>query len=111
MENIEQDEKLKAIYEEIEVPLIPVMSRIERTGVFVDDMLLSAQSQEIAVRLDELEQKNTRLPSKSSSMNSPGNSCKRFCLRKWVCLLSKKTPSGSPSTNDIAGTGARLPAT
>ncbi|MCW1889631.1 hypothetical protein OK016_09725 [Vibrio chagasii] len=56
MENIEQDEKLKAIYEGIEVPLIPVMSRIERTRLYSSMMtcLLGAQSQEIAVRLDEL---------------------------------------------------------
>ncbi|POF59123.1 DNA polymerase I, partial [Vibrio vulnificus] len=55
--NIEQDEKLNAIYQEIEVPLVPVLSRMERTGVLIDDMKLSAQSQEIAVRLGELEQK------------------------------------------------------
>lgn len=58
--NIEQDEKLKSVYEEIEMPLVPVLSRIERTGVLIDDMKLSAQSVEIAARLEELEQKSLR---------------------------------------------------
>lgn len=58
--NIEQDEKLKSVYEEIEMPLVPVLSRIERTGVLIDDMKLSAQSVEIAARLEELEKKSLR---------------------------------------------------
>ncbi|MCG9554239.1 DNA polymerase I [Vibrio sp. Isolate31] len=99
MENIEQDEKLKAIYEEIEVPLIPVMSRIERTGVFVDDMLLGAQSQEISVRLDELEQKAYELAEQEFNMNSP-KQLQAILFEKMGLPVIKKTPSGSPSTNE-----------
>eukprot|EP01029_Cantina_marsupialis_P004789 TRINITY_DN1501_c0_g1_i2.p1 TRINITY_DN1501_c0_g1~~TRINITY_DN1501_c0_g1_i2.p1 ORF type:complete len:933 (-),score=37.38 TRINITY_DN1501_c0_g1_i2:6236-9034(-) len=99
MENIEQDEKLKSIYEEIEVPLIPVMSRIERTGVFVDDMLLGAQSQEIAVRLDELEQKAYEIAEQEFNMNSP-KQLQAILFEKMGLPVIKKTPSGSPSTNE-----------
>lgn len=99
MENIEQDEKLKAIYEEIEVPLIPVMSRIERTGVFVDDMLLGAQSQEIAVRLDELEQKAYEIAEQEFNMNSP-KQLQAILFEKMGLPVIKKTPSGAPSTNE-----------
>ena len=99
MENIQQDEKLKAIYEEIEVPLIPVMSRIERTGVFVDDMLLGAQSQEIAVRLDELEQKAYEIAEQEFNMNSP-KQLQAILFEKMGLPVIKKTPSGSPSTNE-----------
>lgn len=99
MKNIEQDEKLKAIYEEIEVPLIPVMSRIERTGVFVDDMLLGAQSQEIAVRLDELEQKAYEIAEQEFNMNSP-KQLQAILFEKMGLPVIKKTPSGSPSTNE-----------
>ncbi|WP_333918947.1 DNA polymerase I [Vibrio crassostreae] len=99
MENIEQDEKLKAIYEEIEVPLIPVMSRIERTGVFIDDMLLGAQSQEIAVRLDELEQKAYEIAEQEFNMNSP-KQLQAILFEKMGLPVIKKTPSGSPSTNE-----------
>ncbi|NAZ54631.1 DNA polymerase I [Vibrio toranzoniae] len=99
MENIEQDEKLKAIYEEIEVPLIPVMSRIERTGVFIDDMLLGAQSQEIAVRLVELEQKAYEIAEQEFNMNSP-KQLQAILFEKMGLPVIKKTPSGSPSTNE-----------
>ncbi|CDU10932.1 DNA polymerase I [Vibrio coralliirubri] len=99
MENIDQDEKLKAIYEEIEVPLIPVMSRIERTGVFIDDMLLGAQSQEIAVRLDELEQKAYEIAEQEFNMNSP-KQLQAILFEKMGLPVIKKTPSGAPSTNE-----------
>ncbi|MCX2758147.1 DNA polymerase I [Vibrio sp. Sgm 22] len=99
MENIEQDEKLKAIYEEIEVPLLPVMSRIERTGVFIDDMLLGAQSQEIAVRLDELEQKAYEIAEQEFNMNSP-KQLQAILFEKMGLPVIKKTPSGAPSTNE-----------
>ncbi|URM14334.1 DNA polymerase I [Vibrio splendidus] len=99
MENIEQDEKLKTIYEEIEVPLIPVMSRIERTGVFIDDMLLGTQSQEIAVRLDELEQKAYEIAEQEFNMNSP-KQLQAILFEKMGLPVIKKTPSGAPSTNE-----------
>ncbi|TKF34213.1 DNA polymerase I [Vibrio kanaloae] len=99
MENIEQDEKLKNIYEDIEVPLIPVMSRIERTGVFIDDMLLGAQSQEIAVRLVELEQKAYEIAEQEFNMNSP-KQLQAILFEKMGLPVIKKTPSGSPSTNE-----------
>ena len=99
MQNIEQDEKLKAIYEEIEVPLVPVISRIERTGVFVDDMLLGAQSQEIAARLDELEQKAYEIAEQEFNMNSP-KQLQAILFEKMGLPVVKKTPSGAPSTNE-----------
>ncbi|MCF7504273.1 MULTISPECIES: DNA polymerase I [Vibrio] len=99
MENLDQDEKLKAIYEEIEVPLIPVMSRIERTGVFIDDMLLGAQSQEIAVRLDELEQKAYEIAEQEFNMNSP-KQLQAILFEKMGLPVIKKTPSGAASTNE-----------
>ena len=99
MQHIEQDEKLKAIYEEIEVPLVPVISRIERTGVFVDDMLLGAQSQEIAARLDELEQKAYEIAEQEFNMNSP-KQLQAILFEKMGLPVVKKTPSGAPSTNE-----------
>lgn len=78
---IEQDSKLAQVYREIEMPLVPVLSRIERTGVMIDDMLLSAQSQEIALRLDELEKRRMNwLASHSTSAHR--SNCKPFCLSK-----------------------------
>ncbi|MEZ8102379.1 DNA polymerase I [Vibrio bivalvicida] len=99
MTNIEQDEKLKGIYQDIEVPLVPVLSRIERTGVLIDDMKLSAQSQEIAQRLDELEQKAFEIAEQEFNMNSP-KQLQAILFEKMGLPVTKKTPSGTPSTNE-----------
>ncbi|NVD08096.1 DNA polymerase I [Vibrio sp. JPW-9-11-11] len=99
MENIEQDEKLKAVYEHIEMPLVPVLSRIERTGVLIDDMKLATQSQEIAQRLDELEQKAYQVAEQEFNMNSP-KQLQAILFEKMGLPVVKKTPSGTPSTNE-----------
>ncbi|MGP8308065.1 DNA polymerase I [Vibrio sp. YIC-376] len=97
--NIEQDEKLKSVYEEIEMPLVPVLSRIERTGVLIDDMKLSAQSVEIAARLEELEKKTYEIAEQEFNMNSP-KQLQAILFEKMGLPVVKKTPSGTPSTNE-----------
>ncbi|ENG5872673.1 DNA polymerase I [Vibrio parahaemolyticus] len=97
--NIEQDEKLKSVYEEIEMPLVPVLSRIERTGVLIDDMKLSAQSVEIAAHLEELEQKAYEIAEQEFNMNSP-KQLQAILFEKMGLPVVKKTPSGAPSTNE-----------
>lgn len=97
--NIEQDEKLKSVYEEIEIPLVPVLSRIERTGVLIDDMKLGAQSVEIAARLEELEQKAYEIAEQEFNMNSP-KQLQAILFEKMGLPVVKKTPSGTPSTNE-----------
>ncbi|TOJ66938.1 DNA polymerase I [Vibrio parahaemolyticus] len=97
--NIEQDEKLKSVYEEIEMPLVPVLSSIERTGVLIDDMKLSAQSVEIAARLEELEQKAYEIAEQEFNMNSP-KQLQAILFEKMGLPVVKKTPSGTPSTNE-----------
>ncbi|MGR5207082.1 DNA polymerase I [Vibrio sp. PNB23_22_7] len=97
--NIEQDDKLKSVYEEIEMPLVPVLSRIERTGVLIDDMKLSAQSVEIAARLEELEKKAYEVAEQEFNMNSP-KQLQAILFEKMGLPVVKKTPSGTPSTNE-----------
>ncbi|YCO03570.1 DNA polymerase I [Vibrio sp. VNB-15] len=97
--NIEQDEKLKTVYEEIEMPLVPVLSRIERTGVLIDDMKLGTQSVEIAARLEELEQKAYEIAEQEFNMNSP-KQLQALLFEKMGLPVIKKTPSGTPSTNE-----------
>ncbi len=98
-DNIAQDEKLTAIYQEIEMPLVPVLSRMERTGVLIDDMKLGTQSQEIAARLDELEQKAYEIAEQEFNMNSP-KQLQAILFEKMGLPVIKKTPSGTPSTNE-----------
>ncbi|WP_375752127.1 DNA polymerase I [Vibrio sp. HN007] len=99
VENIEQDDKLKSVYEEIEVPLVPVLSRMERTGVFIDDMLLGAQSQEIAVRLEQLEKEAYEIAGEEFNLSSP-KQLQAILFEKMGLPVVKKTPSGAPSTNE-----------
>jgi DNA polymerase-1 len=96
---LEKDEALNRIYQEIEVPLVPVLSRIERTGVLVDDMMLGAQSQEIAQRLDELEQKAYEVAGQEFNLSSP-KQLQAILFEKMGLPVVKKTPSGAPSTNE-----------
>ncbi|ENM5903057.1 DNA polymerase I [Vibrio mimicus] len=96
---IEQDNKLAQVYREIEMPLVPVLSRIERTGVMIDDMLLSAQSQEIALRLDELEKKAYELASQPFNLSSP-KQLQTILFDQMKLPVLQKTPSGTPSTNE-----------
>ncbi|MDP4491603.1 DNA polymerase I [Vibrio sp. AH4] len=96
---IEQDSKLEQVYREIEMPLVPVLSRIERTGVMIDDMLLSAQSQEIALRLDELEKKAYELAGQPFNLSSP-KQLQTILFEQMKLPVLQKTPSGTPSTNE-----------
>ncbi|CAM3957086.1 DNA polymerase I [Vibrio aerogenes CECT 7868] len=98
-ENIEANPKLKRVYEEIEVPLVPVLSRMERTGVLIDDSLLHAQSQEISVRLTELEQKAFEIAGEEFNLSSP-KQLQVILFDKMGLPVVKKTPSGAPSTNE-----------
>ncbi|WP_194090971.1 DNA polymerase I [Vibrio hibernica] len=96
---LEQDEKLLSIYKDIEVPLIPVISKIERTGVMIDDMLLNAQSQEIAARLDDLQLKAFEVAEQEFNLSSP-KQLQAILFEKMGLPVVKKTPSGAPSTNE-----------
>ncbi|WP_165312611.1 DNA polymerase I [Vibrio ziniensis] len=96
---IEQDEKLLPIYRDIEMPLVPVISRIERTGVLINDMLLGSQSQEIALRLDELEKKAFEIAGQEFNLSSP-KQLQTIFFEQMKLPVVKKTPSGTPSTNE-----------
>ncbi|PSV88623.1 DNA polymerase I [Photobacterium leiognathi] len=96
---VEADEKLKHVFDTIEMPLVPVLSRMERTGVYVDSMLLGAQSTEIAARLDELEKKAFEIADQEFNLSSP-KQLQAILFEKMGLPVLKKTPSGTPSTNE-----------
>ncbi|MFA0441059.1 DNA polymerase I [Vibrio sp. 10N.286.49.C2] len=96
---LEKNEALQRIYKEIEVPLVPVLSRIERTGVLIDDMLLGAQSQELALRLDELEKEAYEVAGQEFNLSSP-KQLQAILFEKMALPVIKKTPSGAASTNE-----------
>ncbi|MGF1803832.1 DNA polymerase I, partial [Aliivibrio sifiae] len=93
------DEKLNTVFTDIELPLISVLSRMERKGVYIDDMLLSAQSLEIGQRLDELEKAAYEVAGQEFNMNSP-KQLQAILFEKMELPVIKKTPSGAASTNE-----------
>jgi DNA polymerase-1 len=90
---------LQFIYEKIEVPTAVVLQKIERNGVLVDPQLLGVQSRELGVRMLEIERKAVELAGQPFNLNSPKQIGEIF-FEKLKLPVVKKTPSGSPSTDE-----------
>ena len=90
---------LTKVFDEIELPLIPVLSRIERTGALVDDTLLFQQSQELSERLAELETQAWDLAGQQFNLASP-KQLGEILFEKLEIPILKKTAKGAPSTKE-----------
>ncbi len=90
-------EGLLKVYQEIDLPLVPVLSRIERTGAVVDAHRLGEQSQQLAKRIVELEREAYELAGEEFNLNSPKQLQELF-FEKLGLPVIKKTPKGQPST-------------
>ena len=89
--------KQKKLYEEIEIPLIRVLSRIERTGVQVDAGALSQQSLELAERMAEIEQEVFEIAGHEFNLASP-KQLQVILFEEQGLPVVRKTPKGQPST-------------
>ena len=96
---IEPDANLRRVYHDIELPTSIVLQKIERNGVLVNKDLLATQSNEIGLRLIELEQKAYELAEQPFNLNSPKQLGEIF-FGKLGLPVVKKTPSGAPSTDE-----------
>ncbi|MEY4468097.1 MAG: polymerase, partial [Pseudomonadota bacterium] len=96
---IEANEKLRFIYEQIEVPTSIVLQRMERNGVLIDVDLLVAQSNELGIKLMELEKEAHALAEQPFNLNSP-KQLGEILFEKLKLPVVKKTPSGTPSTDE-----------
>jgi len=90
---------LRFVYEKIEVPTSVVLQKIERNGVRIDPERLNAQSHEIGLRLLELEKQAYEIAEQPFNLNSPKQIGEIF-FEKLQLPVVKKTPSGSPSTDE-----------
>ncbi len=91
--------QLEKVFAEIELPLIPVLSRIERSGALVDDTLLFQQSQELSERLAELETQAWELAGQQFNLASP-KQLGEILFEKLQIPVLKKTAKGAPSTKE-----------
>lgn len=94
---LEAESSLAKVFHDIEMPLVDVMSRLERNGALVDGNLLGKQSIEIGGRLVELERQAHELAGESFNLASP-KQLQALLFEKLGLPVKKKTPKGQPST-------------
>ena len=94
---LDKEPKLMAIFESLEKPLIPVLSKIEQQGALIDANMLGNQSIEIAARLIELEREAHELAGNPFNLSSP-KQLQVILFEELKLPVIKKTPKGAPST-------------
>lgn len=96
---LKKQEGLLHVFNAIEVPLIPVLSRMERNGALVDAKLLNDQSQELGIRLEEIEEEAYQLAGEKFNLASP-KQLGEVLFEKLNIPILKKTAKGAPSTKE-----------
>jgi len=96
-ERLQQEQGQRELFERIEMPLVPVLSKIERTGVRVDCDMLAAQSAELAERISELEGMAYEEAGATFNIASP-KQIQEILFEQLKLPVLAKTPKGQPST-------------
>ncbi|RDL45331.1 DNA polymerase I [Marinomonas piezotolerans] len=97
MPKLEKEGDLVSVLKDIELPLVPVLAKMEQTGALIDPELLHAQSAEIASKLQEIEIKAHEAAGESFNLSSP-KQLQVILFEKQGLPVIKKTPKGQPST-------------
>ena len=96
---VQADDKLSFIYNKIEMPSREVLFTIERNGVLIDQGMLNRQSNEIGMKLMDLEKQAFELAGQPFNLGSP-KQLQEILFGKLGIKPTKKTPSGAPSTDE-----------
>ena len=96
-EKLEQEPALSALYRKLEIPLVPVLSRIERNGALVCRDTLAAHSQELGQRILALESQAHELAGGPFNLGSP-KQLGEILFNQLELPVLRKTPKGAPST-------------
>jgi DNA polymerase-1 len=96
---IDRDEKLCRIYRDIEIPVMHVLAQMERHGVLLDVKLLGDLSREFGGKMLELEKQAHAQAGQPFNLNSP-KQIQEILFDKNKLPVIKKTPSGTPSTDE-----------
>ncbi len=107
-------EEQRLLYEHLELPLVPILSNMERQGVKVDALMLSQQSRELEQRMNELVEQSYQVAGEVFNLASPKQIQEIFFDKLGLPIL-RKTPKGQPSTaedvlEELAELGHELPA-
>ncbi|MBK1874049.1 DNA polymerase I [Marinobacter sp. 1-3A] len=89
--------KLQSVYENIDLPLVPVLSRMEQRGTLIRASTLRQHSQELAERMAELEKEAHEVAGENFNLASP-KQLQAIFYGKMGLPVIKKTPKGAPST-------------
>ena len=98
---LETEDTLRNVLETIEMPLVPVLARIEQTGVLIDVDKLRTQSSELGKRMLELQQNAYTVAGRHFSLDSP-KQLQQLLFDELKLPVAFKTPTGQPSTNEEA---------
>ncbi|OOF56388.1 DNA polymerase I [Rodentibacter genomosp. 2] len=98
-EKLQNEASLTALFENIELPLLSVLSHMERTGVLIDSDALFIQSNEITARLTALETQAYELAGQTFNLAST-KQLQEILFDKLGLPVLQKTPKGAPSTNE-----------
>ena len=98
-EKLSKEPTLEKLFKEMELPLLSVLSRMERRGVLIDSDALFLQSNEIANRLSELEEQAYVLAGQPFNLAST-KQLQEILFDKLGLPVIQKTPKGAPSTNE-----------
>ena len=98
-EKLSKEPTLEKLFNEMELPLLGVLSRMERRGVLIDSDALFLQSNEIANRLSELEEQAYVLAGQPFNLAST-KQLQEILFDKLGLPVIQKTPKGAPSTNE-----------
>lgn len=88
---------LRKLYEDVEQPLVPVLTEMEHTGVLIDTDMLAAQSREIEKKLVDLEKQAFEESGQPFNLGSP-KQLQEILFEKLGLPVVRKTPKGQPST-------------
>ena len=111
---LKAEKKLMAVYRDLELPLLPVLLNIERTGVKVDVAMLKKHSKELAKSIVGIEQQAFDVAGETFNLASP-KQLQTLLFDKLGLEPKRKTPKGQPSTaedvlQELADEGEELPA-
>ncbi len=89
--------KQRELYETIELPMLKVLSNIERNGVLLDDKILAKQGKQLTKRINEVEKEAFELADGPFNLSSP-KQIQEILFEKQGIPVIRKTPKGQPST-------------
>ena len=96
---VSKDKNIVKVYSDIEMPLVPILSKIETNGVLIDSKALQKLSKDLNKELNEIESKCFKITNKEFNLNSP-KQLQEILYDELKIPVSKKTPTGKPSTDE-----------